>query len=254
MLSPEELERYQRQIIIPGFGEEGQEKLKRARVLVVGAGGLGSPGTLYLAAAGVGTLRIVDSDIVTLGNLNRQILHWTRDIGRNKIESAAEKLREINPEIKVETVNVKLTGENARKIAQGYDLIVDAVDNLPTRYLLNRTAMDLKLPLFHGAVYGFQGQAMTILPDQTPCLMCLYRGASPRGKVPVIGVTPAVIASIQATEVIKYITGLGQLLINRLLIYDGLNMKFQELKISRDPFCTHCGTTNSSKSELKTNE
>jgi molybdopterin-synthase adenylyltransferase len=241
MLAPEELERYQRQIIIPGFGEHGQEKLKRARILMVGAGGLGSPGAIYLAAAGVGTIRIVDSDTVALGNLNRQILHWTRDIGRPKIESAAEKLKEINPEILVETIKVKLTEENAGKIAEGYDLIVDAVDNLPTRYLLNRTAMELKLPIFHGAVYGFQGQAMTILPGQTPCLMCLYRGASPRGTVPVVGATPAVIASIQATEVIKYITGLGQLLTNRLLIYDGLNMRFQELKISRDPSCSHCG-------------
>jgi molybdopterin/thiamine biosynthesis adenylyltransferase len=241
VLSSEELERYQRQIIIPGFGEGGQEKLKHAKVLLVGAGGLGSPGAIYLVAAGVGTLRIVDSDTVSLGNLNRQILHWTKDIGRNKIESAAEKLKEINPEIKVETIKERLTEDNGREIAAGYDLIVDAVDNLPTRYLLNRTAMDLKLPLFHGAVYGFQGQAMTILPGQTPCLMCLYRGASPRGTVPVVGATPAVIASIQATEVIKYITGLGQLLTNRLLIYDGLNLKFQELKISRDPGCSHCG-------------
>ena len=241
MLSSEELERYQRQLIIPGFGEEGQEKLKRAKVLIVGAGGLGSPGAIYLAAAGVGTLRIVDSDTVALGNLNRQILHWTRDIGRNKTESAYEKLKEINPEINVETTKAKLTEDNAKEIAAHYDLIVDAVDNLPTRYLLNRTAMELKLPLFHGAVYGFQGQAMTILPGQTPCLMCLYRGASPRGTVPVVGATPAVIACIQATEVIKYITGLGQLLTNRLLIYDGLNLKFQELKISRDPNCSHCG-------------
>jgi len=241
MLSTEELERYQRQLIIPGFGEEGQEKLKRAKVLIVGAGGLGSPGAIYLAAAGVGTLRIVDSDTVALGNLNRQILHWTRDIGRNKTESAYEKLKEINPEINVETTKAKLTEDNAKEIAAHYDLIVDAVDNLPTRYLLNQTAMELKLPLFHGAVYGFQGQAMTILPGQTPCLMCLYRGASPRGTVPVVGATPAVIACIQATEVIKYITGLGQLLTNRLLIYDGLNLKFQELKISRDPNCSHCG-------------
>ncbi len=241
MLSTEELERYQRQLIIPGFGEEGQEKLKRAKVLIVGAGGLGSPGAMYLAAAGVGTLRIVDSDTVALGNLNRQILHWTRDIGRNKIDSASEKLKAMNPEIKVETTKAKLTEDNAKEIAEHYDLIVDAVDNLPTRYLLNRTAMQLKLPLFHGAVYGFQGQAMTILPGQTPCLMCLYRGASPRGTVPVVGATPAVIASIQATEVIKYVTGLGQLLTNRLLIYDGLNLKFQELKISRDPNCSHCG-------------
>lgn len=245
MLSAEELERYQRQIIIPGFGEEGQEKLKRVRVLLVGSGGLGSPAAIYLAAAGVGTLRIVDSDVVALGNLNRQILHWTRDIGRNKIDSAGEKVKEINTGIRVETVKARLTEDNARELASDYDLIVDAVDNLATRYLLNRTAMERNIPLFHGAVHGFQGQAMTILPGQTPCLMCLYRGASPGGPVPVVGVTPAVIACIQVTEVIKYITGLGQLLTGRLLIYDGLNMKFQDLKISRDPNCSHCGTRNS---------
>lgn len=241
MLSPAELERYQRQIIIPGLGGEGQEKLKRAKVLLVGAGGLGSPAAIYLAAAGVGTLRIVDSDVVSLGNLNRQILHWTKDIGRNKIDSAGEKLKEINPEIRVETVKVRLSEENGPELASGYDLIVDAVDNVTTRYMLNKIAVEKNLPLFHGAVYGFQGQAMTILPGQTPCLMCLYRGVSPRGTVPVIGVTPAIIACIQVTEVVKYLTGLGQLLTNRLLVYDGLNMKFQELKISQDPNCSHCG-------------
>jgi molybdopterin-synthase adenylyltransferase len=240
-LSPEELERYQRQLIIPGFGEEGQKKLKRARVLLVGAGGLGSPAAIYLSAAGIGTLRIVDSDEVSLGNLNRQILHWTRDIGRNKVDSALEKLEEINPEVRVETVKTRLTEDNSRELASGYDLIVDAVDNVSTRFILNKTALERNIPLFHGAIYGFQGQAMTILPGQTPCLMCLYRGASPKGTVPVVGVTPAIIACIQATEVIKYITGLGQLLTDRLLIYDGLSMKFQELKISRDPECSHCG-------------
>jgi molybdopterin-synthase adenylyltransferase len=240
-LSLEELERYQRQLIIPGFGEEGQKKLKRARVLLVGAGGLGSPAAIYLAAAGVGTLRIVDSDDVSLGNLNRQILHWTKDIGRNKVDSALEKLEEINPQVKVETVKARLTEDNSRELASGYDLIVDAVDNVSTRFILNKTALERDMPLFHGAIYGFQGQVMTILPGKTPCLMCLYRGASPQGIVPVVGVTPAIVACIQATEVIKYVTGLGQLLTDRLLIYDGLSMKFQELKISRDPECSHCG-------------
>ncbi len=227
--------------MIPGFGEEGQEKLKCARVLIAGAGGLGSPAAVYLAAAGVGTIRIVDSDAVALSNLNRQILHWTRDIGRNKIDSAGEKLKEINPEIRVETVKARLTEDNVKELASGYDLIVDAVDNLPTRYLLNRIALEMSIPLFHGAVYGFEGRAMTVLPGQTACLMCLYQGASTAEKAPVIGVTPAVIACVQATEVIKFITGLGQLLTNRFLVYDGLNMKFKEIKVSRDPHCKHCG-------------
>jgi molybdopterin-synthase adenylyltransferase len=241
MLSTEELERYRRQILIPGFGQPGQEKLKQARVFIAGAGGLGSPAAIYLTAAGVGAIRIVDTDTVDLGNLNRQILHWTRDVGRFKIDSARGKLNELNPEVKIETVNERMTADNINDLVSGYDLILDAVDNLATRYVLNQAAMLKKIPLFHGAVSGFEGRVMTIIPGQTACLMCIYRGVSLTQITPVIGVTPAVVACIQATEVIKYITGIGQLLTDRFLVYDGLNMRFTEINVIRDPFCRICG-------------
>src|SRR5512136_1748106 len=156
MLSPEELTRYERQIMIPGLGESGQEKIKKARAFIAGAGGLGSPAALYLAAAGVGTLRIVDLDTVELGNLNRQILHWTRDVGQKKIDSARQKLQALNPEIQIETIQERITGDNVNGLISGYDLILDAVDNLPTRYILNRAAIEGRRPLFHGAISGFE--------------------------------------------------------------------------------------------------
>jgi molybdopterin/thiamine biosynthesis adenylyltransferase len=241
MLTPEELQRYQRQIMIPGFGESGQEKLKNARIFLAGAGGLGSPAALYLAAAGVGTLRIVDSDSVDLSNLNRQVLHWTPDIGKIKVDSAGPKLRALNPDVKVETVCERMTEENIHDLIDGFDLIVDAVDTLSARYILNQAARKNGIPLFHGAVAGFEGRALTVLPGQTACLMCLYRGVDISRKTPVLGATPAVIASIQATEVIKYLTGMGQLLAGRFLVYDGLNMRFAEIEIARDPQCSCCG-------------
>jgi molybdopterin/thiamine biosynthesis adenylyltransferase len=241
MLSSQELERYRRQLSLNDFGEIGQEKLKQARVFIAGAGGLGSPALIYLAAAGVGTIRIVDSDAVELNNLNRQILHWTRDIGRPKIDSAAEKLRLLNPEVKIETLQVKIDEDNLDNLISGFDLIIDAVDNLATRYLLNKYAVSNDIPFIHGAVYGFEGRAMTVIPGKSACLMCLYRGVTLSGKPPVIGVTPGVIACIQATEAIKLILGIGNLLQDRLLAYDGLNMKFIEVKVARDPSCPHCG-------------
>jgi molybdopterin-synthase adenylyltransferase len=242
MLTTEELQRYQRQIMVRGFGEAGQESLKQARVFIAGAGGLGSPAALYLAAAGIGTLRIVDSDSVDLGNLNRQILHWTRDIGKKKVSSARRKLHELNPEVKIEAVQETITQDNINELVAGCDLILDAVDNLATRYILNQAAVDRKIPLFHGAVSGYEGRAMTVLPGQTACLMCLYQGVSLSQKTPVIGATPGVIACLQVTEVIKYLTGAGQLLTDRFLIYDGLNMRFAEIKVTRDPHCKQCGT------------
>lgn len=240
MLTPEELQRYQRQIMVPGFGEEGQEKLKQARVFIAGAGGLGSPAALYLAAAGIGRLRIVDSDTVELSNLNRQVLHWTQDIGRAKVESAGSKLRAFNPGIEIETVRERMTPENIHDLTDGFHIIVDAVDNLAARYILNQCAQEKKIPLFHGAVSGFEGRAMTIIPGQTACLMCLYRGVEIHRKTPVVGTSPGVIAGIQAAEVIKYLTGIGQLLTNRFLVYDGLNMRFAEIEVSRDPECRCC--------------
>jgi molybdopterin-synthase adenylyltransferase len=241
MLTGEELERYKRQIMMRGFGEEAQEKLKKARVFVGGVGGLGCPSMLYLAAAGIGTIRMVDSDSVELSNLNRQVLHWTPDISRDKVESALDKLNRLNPEVKIEAVKERMTESNIRGLVEGFDLIVDATDNLATRYLLNQTAMDLNIPFFHGAVHGLEGRALTILPGQSACIMCIYRGVNITEKPPVFGVTPAIIACIQVTEVIKYLAGIGELLIDRLLVYDGLNMKFAELKLRRDPSCKHCG-------------
>jgi len=240
MLTKDELERYDRQIIIDGFGEEGQEKLKRAKVFIAGAGGLGSPTSMYLAAAGAGVIRIVDHDRVELNNLNRQVLHWDEDIARSKVDSATEKLRRLNQEVKIEAIEETITEANISQLVAGFDLIVDAMDNLPTRYLLNKVALDMDIPFFHGAISGFEGRAMTIIPGKTACLMCLYHGAITEGKFPVIGVTPAVIGCVQAAEVIKYIVGIGKLLTDRLLIYDGLNMKFMELKVKKDPNCEHC--------------
>jgi len=240
MLTAEELDRYGRQIMIPQVGEKGQEKLKKAKVFIAEARGLGSPVSIYLTAAGVGHIRLVDHDKVDLTNLNRQVVHWTADVGRKKVESAQEKLNKLNPNVTVETLSVTISEENVSELVAGFDLIVDAMDNLPTRYLLNKTAIEHTVPFFHGAVNGFQGRAMTVIPGKTACLRCLYRGPVPESKFPVIGVAPAVIACIQATEVIKYLVGIGDLLANRLLAYDGLNLKFTEFKVQRNPQCDHC--------------
>jgi len=240
VLTPEEVERYGRQIMVEGFGEEGQEKLKRAKVFVAGAGGLGSPISTYLTAAGVGTIRIVDHDRVELSNLNRQVLHWGEDIGKRKVDSVLEKLKRLNKGVKIEATKELITEATVSQLVAGFDVIVDAMDNLPTRYLLNKAALEKNIPFFHGAVYGFEGRAMTIIPGKTACLRCVYRGAIAQEKFPVVGVTPAVIGCIQATEVIKYIVGIGELLTNRLLIFDGLDMEFTKFRVKRDPGCEHC--------------
>jgi len=247
MLTINELERYDRQIMIADIGEGGQEKLKSARVFIAGAGGLGSPAAIYLTAAGVGKICVVDHDRVELSNLNRQILHWDKDIEKKKVSSAAEKLKKINHEVKIEAIGETITEANVFQLIAGFDVILDAMDNLPTRYLLNKAAIEKNIPFFHGAVYGFEGRAITIIPGKTACLRCVYRGVIPEEKFPVIGVTPAVIGCIQATEVIKYIMGVGELLENRLLIYDGLDMKFTELKVKKDHQCEHCGHINKVK-------
>jgi molybdopterin/thiamine biosynthesis adenylyltransferase len=241
MLSERERERYDRQIMMPEIGEEGQERLKRARVFVAGAGGLGSPVSIYLAVAGVGKIRIVDHDTVDLTNLNRQILHRDGDLGSRKVDSAVDKLRGLNPDVEVEAIGDTINVDNVLRLVEGFDLIVDAMDNLPTRYLLNKAAIDRNIPFFHGAVRGLEGRVMTVIPGETACLRCMYRGPVPEEKFPVIGVAPAVIGAVQATEVIKYIVGMGDLLKNRLLLYDGLDMRFREFKVSRNPQCEHCG-------------
>jgi molybdopterin-synthase adenylyltransferase len=243
MLTPEEKQRYDRQIMIPGVGVSGQEKLKRARIVIAGTGGLGSPISFYLTAAGVGTLRIIDNDIVELSNLNRQILHWDKDIGKEKAISAHNKLTRLNKNVTVEAINMTIDENNVYNLTAGFDAIVDAMDNMPTRFLLNKAAIKHKIPFFHGAVSGLEGRAMTVIPGNSACIRCLYHAAPPKKKFPVLGTTPAVIGAIQATEVIKYLTGIGTLLTNRLLIYDGLNMKFTELSVVRNPNCEHCSDT-----------
>ena len=241
MLTEDELTRYDRQIMMKGIGKDGQEKLKKARVFVAGAGGLGSPISIYLAVAGVGTIRLADHDIIELSNLNRQILHGDGDLGKRKVDSATRKLQNMNKDITVEAVAEMITEENVSQLVGDCDLIVDATDNLPTRYVLNRAAIEKNIPFFHGAVYGFEGRATTIIPGKTACLWCIYQGRITEGKFPVIGVAPAVIGCLQATEVIKYITGIGELLTDQLLIYDGLNLEFTKLEVKRDPHCHHCG-------------
>ena len=243
MLTPEERQRYDRQIMIPGIGETGQEKLKKARVVIAGNGGLGSPISLYLAAAGVGTLCVIDDDKVELSNLNRQILHWDKDIGKEKTKSAHDKLTKLNKNINIETINATFDKTNVFTLVAGCDVIVDAMDNMPTRYLLNKAAIKHKIPFVHGAVSGLEGRAMTVIPGKTACIKCLYHAAPRKTKFPVLGTTPGIIGAIQATEVIKYLTGIGMLLTDRLLIYDGLNMKFTELSVVRNNNCEDCGNS-----------
>lgn len=241
MLTPDERDRYDRQTLIREIGPEGQERLKQARVVIAGVGGLGSAVALYLVAAGVGTIRLIDQDTVALGNLNRQVLHWTEDLGRRKVLSAAEKLNRLNPLVDVEALYQPITEENARALVSGFDLVVDALDNLPDRLLFNQTALLQGLPLFHGAVRSFEGRVMSVIPGRTACLRCVYREARLEERVPVIGATAAVVGSLQATEVIKHILGIGRLLIDRSVLFDGLNMRFTELMVKRDPDCPHCG-------------
>ena len=241
MLNSNELERYNRQIIMRGFGEEGQEKLKQAKAFIAGCGGLGSPIAIYLAEAGIGTLRIVDQDTVDTSNLNRQILHWDADVGKAKVESAGTKLGKMNSKIEIETLKETIDENNVYELTDGCDFIMDAMDNLATRFLLNQAAIRHNIPYFHGAVHGLEGRVTTIIPGETACIRCIYRGDIPRETFPVLGVTPGVVGCIQATEAIKYITGIGKLLTDRLLVYDGLGMKFMELSVKRDPECPHCG-------------
>ena len=242
MLTPSERERYDRQIMIAEIGQGGQEKLKGSRVVIAGTGGLGSPIAIYLTAAGIGMIRMIDHDEVALSNLNRQILHGEEDVGRKKVDSAKAKLRNLNSTVEIEAIAETITEGNVSKLVDGCDVIVDAMDNLPTRYILNRCAIEKKIPFFHGAVNGFEGRAMTIIPGETACLRCMYRGLVPPAKFPVIGVAPAVIGSIQATEVIKYLAGIGKLLTNRLLIFDGLEVCFSEFRLNKNPNCDHCGS------------
>jgi adenylyltransferase/sulfurtransferase len=233
-----ELARYARQLKI--FGEEGQRKLKRATLTIAGAGGLGSVSAAYLTVAGVGRIRIIDADTVEMSNLNRQILHWERDIGKSKVESFEEKLSQMNSDVDVVVTAQRIVEDNAAEIVGDSDAIVDAMDNFQTRYLLNRVALEKGIPLFHGGVYGFEGQATTIIPGKTACLRCLFPEEYPPETFPILGATCGVIGCIQATEVVKYIVGVGELLTNRLLVWDGLDTRMEEFVVERNLECLDC--------------
>jgi len=246
-LSKEEIRRYSRHLIMPEVGMDGQKKLKAASVLMIGAGGLGSPFGMYLAAAGVGRIGIVDFDVVEFSNLQRQILHSTHDVGRLKLASAKERLLGINPYIRVETYETRLTSENALKIFKDYDIIVDGTDNFPTRYLVNDACVLLGKPNVYGSIFRFEGQASVFYAKEGPCYRCLYPEPPPPGLVPscaeggVFGVLPGIIGTIQATETIKLIIGQGEPLIGRLLLFDALKMKIRELRLHKNPQCPICG-------------
>src|SRR6266404_2082272 len=247
-LSKEEQLRYSRHMIMPEVGAEGQQRLNAARVLCIGAGGLGSPAALYLAAAGVGKLGLVDFDDVDLSNLQRQILHGTKDVGRKKLDSARDRLRDANPNIEIETHECKFTSKNAREIVSGYDVVVDGSDNFPTRYLSNDVCVFAKKPNVYGSVFRFDGQTTVFAPHLGgPCYRCLFPEPPPAGSVPncaeagVLGVLPGIIGTIQATEAIKLILGVGKSLVGRLLYFDALKMTLREFKVRRDPRCPVCG-------------
>lgn len=247
-LTREELVRYSRHILLPQVGEAGQRALKKSRVLLIGAGGLGSPVALYLAAAGVGTLGLVEFDTVDLSNLQRQILHGTGGVGTPKIDSARDRLHDINPNVAIEPYATRLTSENALDIARDYDLMVDGTDNFATRYLVNDTSVLLGIPNVYGSVYRFEGQASVFGAPQGPCYRCLFRDPPPPDLVPscaeggVLGVVPGLVGTIQATEAIKIILGLGETLVGKLLTLDAMTMSFRTLSIQRDPECPACGT------------
>ena len=259
-LTNDEILRYSRHLIMPEVGMEGQQKLKAARVLCIGAGGLGSPLALYLGAAGVGTLGIVDFDVVDYTNLQRQIIHTTADVGRKKLDSAAEKLKAINPFLNIRPFETKLTSENALKIFREFDIVADGTDNFPTRYLVNDACVLTGKPNVYGSIFRFEGQASVFATEEGPCYRCLYPEPPPRGLVPscaeggVLGILPGLVGVIQATEVIKLILGKGEPLIGRLLLIDALGMRFRELKLRKNPECPACGTHRSITKLIDYNE
>ncbi len=248
MLTPDEIKRYSRHLIMPEMGMDAQRKIKAGSVLCIGAGGLGAPAAMYLAAAGIGRLGIMDFDVVDFSNLQRQIIHFTPDVGRTKLESAKSKINAMNPHVQVETHETALTSQNALELFSKYDVILDGTDNFPTRYLVNDACVLTGKPNAYGSIFRFEGQASVFGTKEGPCYRCLYPEPPPPGLVPscaeggVLGVLPGMIGIIQATEAIKLIVGLGEPLIGRFLIYDALKMKFRELKLRKDPDCPVCGT------------
>jgi molybdopterin/thiamine biosynthesis adenylyltransferase/rhodanese-related sulfurtransferase len=247
-LTAAQLERYSRHILLPEVGEKGQEKLLKSRVLLLGAGGLGSPAALYLAAAGVGTLGMIDADVVDTSNLQRQVLHGSQTVGLPKVESGRQRVADLNPDVKVIPFQERLTSANVDRIFdQNWDVIVDGLDNFPTRYLVNDASVWKKIPVVHGSIFRFDGQVTTFKPGAGPCYRCLYPEPPPAHLAPscseagVLGILPGVVGTIQATEAIKLLLGTGEPLIGRLLMYESLQMKFRTLKLRRDPQCPVCG-------------
>jgi len=246
-LSPQEAARYSRHLIMPEVGMEGQKRLKAASILLIGAGGLGSPLGLYLAAAGVGRIGLVDFDVVDFSNLQRQVLHGTPDVGRPKLHSARDRLQAINPEVRLDLYEARLTSANALSIFQSYDIVIDGTDNFPTRYLVNDACVLLKKPNVYGSIFRFDGQASVFYPGHGPCYRCLYPEPPPPGEVPscaeggVLGILPGLIGCIQATEAVKLLLGQGSPLVGRLLLYDALQMSFREFRVRRNPKCPVCG-------------
>jgi molybdopterin/thiamine biosynthesis adenylyltransferase/rhodanese-related sulfurtransferase len=246
-LTTDESVRYSRHLILPEVGPEGQRRLKAGRVLLVGAGGLGSPAAMYLAAAGVGTLGIVDFDVVDTTNLQRQVIHGTPDVGRPKLDSARDRIAQINPHVTVEGHPVRLTSANARKIVRGYDVVIDGTDNFPTRYLVNDACVLEGKPCVYGSILRWEGQASVFWAGRGPCYRCLFAEPPPPGMVPscaeagVLGVLPGIIGCVQALEAVKLLLGEGDLLIGRLLLFDALRLKFREMRLRRDPACPLCG-------------
>ena len=246
-LTEEQIERYSRHIILEQVGGVGQEKLLSSKVLIVGAGGLGSPAALYLAAAGVGTIGIIDADKVDLTNLQRQIIHHTSDLGVEKVKSAENKMRAINPEVTVKTYHQPAKADNIREIIREYDFVIDGTDNFPAKFLINDACYFEKIPFSHAGILKFYGQLITVLPGETTCYRCIFNAPPPAGAVPscsqagVLGVLAGVIGSLQATEAIKYLLGVGRLLTDTLLTYDALEMEFRAVKLNRNPNCPLCG-------------
>jgi adenylyltransferase/sulfurtransferase len=259
-LSNDEIARYSRHLLLPEVGMEGQQKLKAAKVLCVGAGGLGAPLGFYLAAAGVGTLGLIDFDLVDASNLQRQIIHSTNDIGRPKLDSAAEKLQALNPHMKIVKFNTRLSSENALEIFKDFDMVADGTDNFPTRYLVNDACVLTGIPNVYASIFRFEGQASVFATEDGPCYRCLYPEPPPPGLVPscaeggVLGILPGLLGVIQATEAIKLILGQGEPLIGRLLLVDSLGMKFRELKLRKNPNCPVCGTQPSIKKLIDYNQ
>src|SRR5690242_1127917 len=246
-LDKDEILRYSRHLIMPEVGMEGQQKLKAARVLCIGTGGLGSPLAMYLAAAGIGTLGLVDFDVVDFTNLQRQIIHSTADVGRKKLDSATDKIEAINPYVEVVRYETRLSSDNALRIFEDFDIVVDGTDNFPTRYLLNDACVLSGKPNVYGSIFRFEGQASVFGLKDGPCYRCLYPEPPPPGLVPscaeggVLGILPGLVGVMQATEVIKLVLGKGESLIGRLLLIDALDMKFRELKLRKNPDCPACG-------------